>query len=419
MAAHDHGELIDGKELGAPKRKWGPNKIALVSVSGLLAIVLAVMATYAGTVMHTVATEMKHEDLLPTGPAPTAPDYNGQGTNGDGQKTNGQLPNESGQDQDANGQNPNESGQNPNGQNSQSSTSTDPADQEYSGQGPIPTGEPGNQPDMTVAPSDGKAQNILLIGADAAAGGVSRSDVIILAHISADRKRVDMIHFPRDYYVNVPGHGYTKMNHSYAYGGSPLLVHTIQGATGVKIDHVAKTDFEGYSRTIDTIGGIDVTVNESSPAKNGYPAYTKGQVVHMGGQEALFYVRERKALRQGDIGRGQRQMDVLVAIAAKVASPEKITNPVEMNRSLGAVASNLTTDRSFGVEQIASLAYSLRDVRSTGGVRSWTAPWSGASMKSGMSVIDPSWPQMEVLSEALKWDKMSGYSDPVSPKKGY
>ncbi|MEI2825737.1 MAG: LCP family protein [Dermatophilaceae bacterium] len=404
MAAHDHDELIEGPELDAPKRKWGPIKIALVSMSGLLAIVLVVMAAYAGTVVHTVATEMKHEDLLPAGPAPTGLAHNDQGTNGDGQKKNGQLPNESGPDQ---------------GTNSQSPTSTDPADQEYSGQGPIPTGEPGNQPDMTVSPSDGKAQNILLIGADAATGGVSRSDVIILAHISADQKRVDLIHFPRDYYVKVPGHGYTKINHSYAYGGSPLLVHTIQGATGVKIDHVAKTDFEGYSRTIDTIGGIDVTINESSPAKNGYPAYTKGQVVHMSGQEALFYVRERKALNQGDIGRGQRQMDVLVAIAAKVASPEKITNPVEMNRSLGAVASNLTTDRSFGVEQIASLAYSLRNVRSTGGVHSWTAPWSGASMKSGMSVVDPSWPQVEILSKALKQDTMSGYSDPVSPKRGY
>lgn len=407
MAANNHDELINGEELDAPKRKWGPLKIALVSMSGLLAIVLVVMATYAGTMVHTVATEMKHEDLLPTGPAPT-----GQGTNDDGQKKNDLLPNESGPDQGANSQNPN-------GQNSQSSTSTDPADQEYSGQSPIPTSEPGNQPDMTVTPSNGKAQNILLIGADAATGGVSRSDVIILAHISADRKRVDLIHFPRDYYVKVPGHGYTKINHSYAYGGSPLLVHTIQGATGVKIDHVAKTDFEGYSRTIDTIGGIDVTINESSPAKNGYPAYTKGQVVHMGGQEALFYVRERKALSQGDIGRGQRQMDVLVAIAAKVASPEKITNPVEMNRSLGAVASNLTTDRGLGVEQIASLAYSLRNVRSTGGIHSWTAPWSGASMKSGMSVVDPSWPQVEILSEALKQDKMSGYSDPVSPTRNY
>ena len=58
------------------------------------------------------------------------------------------------------------------------------------------------------------------------AGG--RSDVIVLVHVTEDHTKVHLIHFPRDLYVDVPGHGKDKINAAYAYGGAPLLVRTIQ-----------------------------------------------------------------------------------------------------------------------------------------------------------------------------------------------
>lgn len=61
-------------------------------------------------------------------------------------------------------------------------------------------------------------------------------------------RRVSTVSFPRDLYVGIPGHGKDKINTSYAYGGAPLLVKTVQGLVDVPIDHVAHIGFEGSSR---------------------------------------------------------------------------------------------------------------------------------------------------------------------------
>ena len=59
-------------------------------------------------------------------------------------------------------------------------------------------------------------------------------------------------------YVFIPGHGRNKINAAFAFGGAPLLVDTVQGMLGVKIDHVAMIGFEGFKRMTDAVGGLDV-----------------------------------------------------------------------------------------------------------------------------------------------------------------
>src|SRR5690606_1433344 len=73
-------------------------------------------------------------------------------------------------------------------------------------------------------PETGTGMNILFTGADTRPGDVGRSDVIVLAHITEDRSTVYLTHFPRDLYVAIPGHGKNKINASYAWGGTSLLV---------------------------------------------------------------------------------------------------------------------------------------------------------------------------------------------------
>ncbi|WP_161803983.1 LCP family protein, partial [Gulbenkiania mobilis] len=66
----------------------------------------------------------------------------------------------------------------------------------------------------------GQGTNYLIIGSDARPGETaSRADVIQLIHVPKDSSGVYLIHFPRDLYVDVPGRGKDKINHSYAYGG--------------------------------------------------------------------------------------------------------------------------------------------------------------------------------------------------------
>jgi LCP family protein required for cell wall assembly len=100
------------------------------------------------------------------------------------------------------------------------------------------------------------ARNILLLGSDSRgilAGG--RSDVIVVVHISSDRKNVYLVHFPRDMYVEVPGHDKNKINAAYAYGGPQLLVRMPGKLVDVPIDHVAVIGFDGFKAMTDAAGG--------------------------------------------------------------------------------------------------------------------------------------------------------------------
>lgn len=268
-------------------------------------------------------------------------------------------------------------------------------------------------PVPTKAPEAKNALNMLLVGSDSrGAGDQGRSDVIILAHISDDRRSVTLVHFPRDLYVPIPGHGKDKINAAYAYGGIQLLVLTLQQIIDVPIDHVALVDFEGFKDMTDAIGGVNVTVAESSP---GFP---KG-VMHMNGSDGLAFVRERHALSQGDISRGQRQQAFLKAVLLKGLSKEVLLNPVTFANFIDAATRNLTVDRSMDVGAMRSLAISMRDIRPAD-VAFVTAPWTGVgTTPAGASIVTMSERQMAVLSAALKNDAMASYVDPVSPRSGF
>jgi len=94
----------------------------------------------------------------------------------------------------------------------------------------------------------GDAMNFLVLGSDTrdpeTIGG-SRSDTIILLHLQADRTGAQAVSIPRDTWVHIPRsadgrHGDTeaKINAAFAWGGTPLMVQTVEDYTGVRIDHV-------------------------------------------------------------------------------------------------------------------------------------------------------------------------------------
>ena len=109
-------------------------------------------------------------------------------------------------------------------------------------------------PDGTKVAETGTGTNFLVMGADTRPGDAGRSDVIVLVHIPADGETVNMIHFPRDLYVDIPGHGKDKINAAYAFGGEPLLVQTMENLLKIRIHHVAKTNFEGFENMTDAVG---------------------------------------------------------------------------------------------------------------------------------------------------------------------
>jgi len=269
--------------------------------------------------------------------------------------------------------------------------------------GTRPTGKDGD----VVAQPEANGTNYLLIGNDARPGDTgSRSDVMVLVHVPEDRRDVTLIHFPRDLWVPIPGRGEAKLNAAYAYGGAPLLVKTMQNLLGIEIDHVAMVGFEGFKAMTDAVGGVDVNVEEASEGDG--KVFPKG-MMHMDGETALVFVRQRYQLSEGDISRGKRQQAFIKALMLKALSRETLTNPLQLKDFLDAATSNLTVDQNLDASTMRSEAFAMRHIRG-GDVRFITAPFSGFGTSAdgqSIDVVDDA--RMTQLGEAIRTDELETY----------
>lgn len=260
----------------------------------------------------------------------------------------------------------------------------------------------------SVNDPENNGTNYLLIGNDGREGVEGkRSDVMVLAHVPQDRHNVTLIHFPRDLYVSIPGKGKNKINAAYAFGGAPLLVKTMQNMLRVKIDHVAMVGFEGFKRMTDAVGGVDVDVEE--PSEGDGKVFRKG-TMHMDGDTALTFVRQRKQLSEGDISRGKRQQAFIKALMLKSLSKKTLANPIKLRTFLDAATKNLTVDNSLSIGTMRSEAFAMRGTRGKD-VRFITAPFSGFGRSpSGASIDVVDQARMTSLGTAIRTDKLDDYS---------
>ncbi|MFR9754713.1 LCP family protein, partial [Streptomyces sp. TR06-5] len=107
--------------------------------------------------------------------------------------------------------------------------------------------------------------------------GASRSDTMMLFHLSGDRSDATVVSLPRDTWTDIPGHGRAKLNAAYSWGGPALAVRTVQDLTGVRVDHLAVVDWNGFRSLTDAVGGVDVTVARDVPGLGGAPARRAGR----------------------------------------------------------------------------------------------------------------------------------------------
>lgn len=273
----------------------------------------------------------------------------------------------------------------------------------------LPDSGPTDESGKVIKEPKDNGTNYLLIGSDGR-DGVSgkRSDVMVLAHVPEDRHNVTLIHFPRDLYVPIPGKGKNKINAAYAFGGAPLLVKTMQNMLGVKVDHVAMVGFDGFKRMTDAVGGVDVNVEEPSEDKG--KVFRKGSM-HMDGETALVFVRQRKQLSEGDISRGKRQQAFIKALMLKSLSKGTLANPVKLRTFLDAATKNLTVDNSLSVGTMRSEAFAMRGTRGKD-VRFVTAPFSGfGKSPSGASIDVVDKKKMTSMGTAIRTDKLDRYRD--------
>jgi polyisoprenyl-teichoic acid--peptidoglycan teichoic acid transferase len=166
-----------------------------------------------------------------------------------------------------------------------------------------------------------------------------RSDVVMLLTVNPKTKKVYLLSIPRDTRVYIPSEGRKdKITHSYSYGGIEATIAAVNELIDVPIDYYITTDFKGFEKIVDSLGGITVDVPFTFKAQ--LTGSLKWHTFHKGkqklnGNEALAYVRMRKSDPRGDFGRNERQKQVIKAIIDKSTSITSLTKLDDVIASLG------------------------------------------------------------------------------------
>jgi LCP family protein required for cell wall assembly len=209
----------------------------------------------------------------------------------------------------------------------------------------------------------GRSWNILLLGSDNDGKFTFPqilTQVMMVVHIDTVNNVVSMVSIPRDSWVAVPEvGGMHKIDQAFLLGaqrdnsfegGVRLARLTIEQDYGITIDRYAWVGLDGFAKVIDTLGGIDVDITHpvvddtypndsgtSSNPNNPY-AYTRLYLApgpqHLTGEQALEYVRTRHSDQIGDIGRTERQQQVLTALKPKLTSPNMLATFAQLLKSL-------------------------------------------------------------------------------------
>jgi LCP family protein required for cell wall assembly len=215
--------------------------------------------------------------------------------------------------------------------------------------------------------------NWLITGSDSRAGlsraeidalhvgfdeGTLNSDSIMLLHMGSGRPV--LISIPRDSYVNIPGHGYNKINAALAYGGANLLIQTVENVTGLKIDHYMGIGFGGLVAVVNKIGGVQICLKTA--IHDSYSGVNLSAGCHdLNGDQALAFVRDRHSFATEDLQRIQDQRAFISALLKKATSPGVYLNPFTALPFGSTAASSMSVDKGTSLLDLVHAASGLRD----------------------------------------------------------
>lgn len=256
-----------------------------------------------------------------------------------------------------------------------------------------------DRPPAPVAPVDaesGSPITVLLMGIDREPGrDAILNDTTILVRISADRSRIEAVSIPRDTMVQLPSctlsdgstwpGGFGQFNSAYARGGgdgSPghaaaCAIRAVEAITGIRVEHFMMADFAGFQAVVDAAGGVPMCIPADVRDPYSGTDLTAGPQV-LNGRQALAYARMRHGtgLDGSDLGRIDRQQQLLKNLAAAVLSAELLARPDQATDLVSAAAQALTMDEDLAsTQRLVGLAFSLRNLDPDTGIVFATAPY--------------------------------------------
>lgn len=253
------------------------------------------------------------------------------------------------------------------------------------------------------AASAGRSVNILVAGLDgeACTGAEhgARSDAIMVVHLDANRRKAWVISIPRDAWVPIPGHPENKVNAAYSLGGPALFVRTIEGLTGLRMDHLVVLDWTALRRLTDAVGGVPVSV--LSPAALRGDSSRCEVALAFSGDMALPYLSERKHLPAGDFDRVKRQQNFLRAFVRQALERDLLANPGELRALAAAVGDAIRVDSGLSAREILALAASSCRLHA-GDFTFLTAPSRGTEMHGAADAV-----VVDQATGAALWDAVA------------
>ncbi len=227
---------------------------------------------------------------------------------------------------------------------------------------------------------EGDVMNVLLVGSDSrdrVTGDLAeqtgkdevsgqRSDTIMVLHVDPAQKKAAIFSIPRDLFVPIAGTDYSdRVNTSFAVGGAPGLIATIEEALGFPINHYVEIDFVGFRDIVNAVNGVKVYF--PSPVRDEVSGLFVDDpgCVNLDGDAGLAFVRSRnyETYESGewqidptaDLGRIQRQQDFIRRMLRKAVS-SGLSNPLTLNRLVGIGVRDVTLDDQMSTGDIVRLA---------------------------------------------------------------
>jgi LCP family protein required for cell wall assembly len=274
---------------------------------------------------------------------------------------------------------------------------------------PLPTLAPVALADGSAAPADCGERGVmrlLVLGSDTRSNDYTtgRADFIRAVRADFSGSGVRMLSVPRDLWVSIPNlaaQGITenRVNTAYAYGnyfqlpggGPTLMADTLRQDLGLEFDHYLVVNFAAVEAGVNAIGGLDLDLpTDIDGTPQGLP-YFKAGLNHMEGATLLQYIRVRYI--DSDLYRIDRQNQVLLAVRAKLLSPEVVpaipglvqalSELVLTDLSPAQLANLACLGRSVGLDHLLSLKID------EGQVTHWTTPEGAAVLLPQYDLIGP------------------------------
>ncbi|MEA3018572.1 MAG: polyisoprenyl-teichoic acid--peptidoglycan teichoic acid transferase [Actinomycetota bacterium] len=161
---------------------------------------------------------------------------------------------------------------------------------------------------------------VLIAGSDARPGeriDRSRADAVHLLAVNPRAGTGTVLGFPRDSWVDIPGHGKGKLNTALALGGPDLLSETIQHLTGLPVNWWVLTSFGGLTAMVDALHGVVIHVDRRMSDRYSGAYFERGYH-HLSGREVLAFSRDRHSVAQGDLSRSANQGSVVLSTLRKM-----------------------------------------------------------------------------------------------------